>query len=213
MEEGRIEHARLIEIIKFLASEKGIAMDIFIEEIETAIEKKKDDTSNLMELLMSLPSAEREKILNEFMTPVQKTSKGDKLSTQSNSPSGRFQLKALEKFGINELTNTKPSKLYIDNKEMHIKSWSDATISFIGHLILSGDLRKDNLPLYLSDRSSKAFVNETGEKDKDKDGIFKKVAEGFYVDVKYNAKYHILNMVRALERLNIASKYFIEIEL
>ena len=133
------------------------------------------------------------------------------MNTQISTLNGEFKLKTLSEYG-NELSKTQPTGMYIENEKIYVKSWTDVTMFFVEYLITNGDLKQENLPFCLwRSRLSKEFINKTGKPSSGSDGYFKKVKDGFFVDTKYNAKSHILNMIATLDKLSITNKYSIRI--
>lgn len=116
---------------------------------------------------------------------------------------------------ISDLVKSKPVLLIINGETIKVKSWKEVSVEFIRFLINKNDLSVNDLPLCPNPRSAKAFVNSIPGQPpgSGKTGLFVKIADNFYVDIKLNAKYHILNIWRTLELLNLTQKYDIYIGL
>lgn len=86
----------------------------------------------------------------------------------------------------------------------------EATVNFVKNLIDNNDISSGQLPFKCNDNSTKIYINSNAAQTQGKDGNFRYVCDRFYVDIKYNGKYHILNMLRTLEKLGVKAKYNIK---
>lgn len=122
-----------------------------------------------------------------------------------------YELSELLGYGPGDLTGTKPVKLIINDRTYPVASWTELSKKFVGYLIENGDLTAAHLPL--CPRTDKAFVSArpahpTGARGQD--GLFSQIAQGFYIDTKYNAHGHVQNIHRTLEKLMVRNKYHIQ---
>lgn len=116
-------------------------------------------------------------------------------------------------FSISELTRTKPSLLIINGESFKVGSWKDLALQFVRFLAHKKELCRGQLPLRPNPRSRKAFVNffPGQPPDSGRSGLFEKALEGFYVDIKFNARYHIMNIKNTLDFLGLAGRYDVKI--
>lgn len=182
-------------------------METYVNSIKNEIESE-NVMNTLLEDFEKLSNDDQALVLHlleKRRGKLQKNTRSEKYSDVS----GRFSLSYLVKKEVNELVKTKPIQLIINNDCFEVNSWTDVSRQFIRYLVDKGDLRNMDLPLCPSDRSPKAFVNSFGGQPKgvEADSNFIKVTDGFYVDSKYNAKYHLLNIWRTLKKLNIVNRY------
>lgn len=141
----------------------------------------------------------------DFSSPI--------INTETAPSSKIFPLSYFMGMSIADLTHTKPELLIINGESMKISSWKDLSIAFVRYLFSKKDLTMDHLPLCPNPRSSKAFVNfiPAQPPGSGKSGLFEKLSDQVYVDIKYNAKYHLLNIWQTLDFLGLRSKYDIKI--
>ncbi|MCH5277392.1 MAG: hypothetical protein J1E80_06105 [Desulfovibrionaceae bacterium] len=171
----------LFEIIEFLAKENNSSPEEFIHEIKKKINKHYIEVSK--------PSQYTQRHINP-----------------------QFSLEKLSKLEMSELSKTKPSAIIINKNKIEVNSWTDATINFVKILIINGDIKQEDLPFYLDDKQKTIYIDSIDNKQLNgKDGGFREVDEGFYVNIRYNAKYHILNIMKVLKNLSISEKYEIRI--
>ncbi len=105
-----------------------------------------------------------------------------------------------------------PRSITINGYKQQINYWCEAAQILIRQLIANNDLTENDLPLVPTDRSSKAFVNNTDNQINNRNGKFKKIAENFYVDTKYNRLCIVKNMYNTLNKLMVLDKYNVTIE-
>lgn len=201
----------LWEVIEFLALEAGQTASEFISHIKRKINEHDQKLAFLSEQLLSLSEHERMELLKKLDFPA-----GNNCirPTLQSSP-GRYALAELVNFDVESLVHTRPVALYINGEKIVVRYWKDLSITFINRLIDNGDLGTENLPFCPNRKSPKAFVNFfPGQPANVRPaGLFVKVRDNFYIDIKHNAKYHILNLWWSLEYLHIKNKYNIEIEI
>lgn len=210
MEENKFSHEDLVEVIAFLAKEKNILPEEFINENKEKINQQKIESSDLFDKFTKLDKNQQHKILQQLENIICKNN-NKKPTSSIVKKYDAVPINELNYLDTNELVKTKPSVFFIDDKKFDVNSWADVTDNFVKHLIINGDITKYDLPFSNNDRSSKVYINSVGEQPNGKDGFFHKIADGFYVDIKYNAKYHILNILRTLKKLSITNKYNIKI--
>lgn len=204
----------LWEIIEFLAFQEGKTANQFISRIRQEINEHDQKLAFLSEQLLSLSKHERNELLkkidNDNNVPTEYVDKAI-----SKSLFGKYALQELIDFNVESMVRTKPEALYINGEKLSVHSWKDLSIAFVNYLIDHGDLKRENLPFCPNKNSPKAFVNFFPGQPANvrQAGLFVKIRENFYVDIKHNAKYHILNLWWSLETLDINNKYSIEIEI
>ncbi|PAP76952.1 type I restriction endonuclease [Rubrivirga marina] len=94
-----------------------------------------------------------------------------------------------------DLGNTKPRFLVIGGDRLDAASWSAASVAFVRWFVERGHLRREDLPVPTYSKRGKCFVSDhPGHADPDKHGAWTEV-DGFYVDTKYNAMGHVMNMI------------------
>lgn len=202
----------LWEIIEFLSFQEGQTAQQFISGIRQKISEHDQKLAFLSEQLLSLSKHERTELLKKIDDYCPAQSMEDAIS---KSLPGRYALAELIDFNVESMVRTKPEALYINGEKLSVHSWKDLSIAFVNFLIDNGDLKRENLPFCPNKNSPKAFVNFFPGQPANvrQAGLFVKIRENFYVDIKHNAKYHILNLWWSLEALNISNKYSIEIEI
>lgn len=207
MEKGKFSYEMLYEVVAFLAKKKGATMEIYVDSIKKEIESERVMNA-FLENFEKLSDDDQALMLHRLEKRRSELLKNTEAEKHSDV-SGRFSLTCLVKKEVNELVKTKPIQLIIDNDCFEVNSWTDVSCRFVNYLVDKGDLRNMDLPLCPSERSQKAFVNSFGGQPEgvEAESNFIKVTDGFYVDSKYNAKYHLLNIWRTLKKLNIENKY------
>lgn len=112
-----------------------------------------------------------------------------------------------------DLTKIKPSSIIIDGESIQVSTWSDACFKLVDWLVQKGKLTEKDLPVFAAAGEVKYFINNKKVHSIDNlDGSWKKVRDNVYVDVKYNSKYHVLNISAALKTLGVSER-LIKIEL
>lgn len=207
MEEEKLSYEALSQIIKFLAKKEGVSMDMYVSSIQKEMASEAAMEAFFENFQRLSPTQQA-----QVMRALEKRVEGRPENVANpvrRATSGEYALVELVKKDVGDLVKTKPSGMKIDGVFFEVKSWTDLSCRFVKFLIDKKDLSSANLPLCPSDRSPKAFVNSYPGQPKgvDADSNFLKVVDGFYVDSKYNAKYHLLNIYRTLKKLNIESKY------
>lgn len=205
MKEEKISYEALSQVINFLAKKEGVTMEMYVGAVqkemasEAAMEAFFENFQRLSPTqqaqVMQALEKQVEGLQENIATPVRRAT------------SGEYALVELVKKDVGDLVKTKPSGMKIDGVFFEVKSWTDLTCRFVKFLIDKKDLSSADLPLYPSARSAKAFINSYKGQPNGADSHFLEVADGFYVDTKYNAKYHISNIWGALKKLKIESKY------
>lgn len=118
-------------------------------------------------------------------------------------PIPESQLIALPSALQRDLRFIKPEVLSIEGESMLVRDWADLCEKFVCWLVRNDYLRSQKLPIYNHGGRDKYFINTKPEHlDSRKDGNWRKV-EGFYVDIKYNAKQHMQNLISTLEQLRL----------
>ena len=207
MEEKKFSYERLSQIIKFLAKKEGVSMEIYISSVQKEMESEALMAS-FIENFQKLPATQQAYV----MRALEKQAEGRQENVAKpirRAALGEYALVELVKKDVGDLVKTKPCGMKIDGVPFETKSWTEVSCQFVKFLIDKKELTSADLPLCPSDRSAKAFVNSYAGQPKgvNADSNFLKVADGFFVDSKYNAKYHLLNIWRTLKKLNIESKY------
>lgn len=206
MEEKTYSNEALLSVINFLAKEKNILPDDLISNSMKKIDEEKIELSNIMNKISQLDKIDQEKLKLHINEVIERSNKKniDLLDPKS--------INYLSGLGAEELVKTSPKVLYINDEKFFVKNWAEATDIFVKRLIDDKYITKDLLPFFNSDKTSKAYINNTDKHQNGKDGFFHKIYDGFYVDIKYNAKYHVLNMFRTLQKLAIQHVYDIKIQ-
>lgn len=115
-------------------------------------------------------------------------------------------------YGVNELTNTKPRRLRINGVEQNFgTSWTDFTVYCVRQFVKNGDIEKDFTPL--KNKSDKPILTSQLllAKQSGFDHKFDMVSSYCYVDTKYNAKGHIQNIIKIMQKFGIEKNYRIEL--
>ncbi|WP_280120265.1 hypothetical protein [Sangeribacter muris] len=209
MIENKINYEDALEILTFLAKEKNITLKEFIDEYKAKIIKQKEEVSELINKFISLDKNQQEKIKKKLFDAINKSNFSDDVIDKNND----IDIYELAKLDVNELVKTKPFEVNINNLKIDVSSWADVTDNFVKDIIINNYIKSEDLPFYNNDRSSKAYITNIDKHLNGKDGVFHKIIEGFYVDVKYNAKYHILNIIRTLDKLNLKDIYNIRVSI
>ena len=205
MEEEKLSYETLSQIINFLAKKEGVSMETYVSSIqkemasEAAMEAFFENFQKLSPEQQALVVRTLEEQAAGRQEKVAKLNRG--------ATSGEYALVELKKKDVGDLVKTKPRGLKIDGVLFEAKSWTEVSCQFVKFLIDKQDLRSTDLPIYPSARSAKAFINSFKGQPNGSDSYFIEVADGFYVDTKYNAKYHISNMWGTLKKLKIETKY------
>lgn len=205
MEEKKYSYEMLSQIVKFLAKKEGASMEIYISSVQKEMESEALMAS-FIENFQKLPSAQQDYV----MRALEKQAEGRPENVAKpirRASTGEYTLVELEKKAVGDLVKTKPRGLKIDGVPFETKSWTDVSCQFVKFLIDKKDLSSADLPLYPSARSAKAFINSYKGQPNGADSNFIEVADGFFVDTKYNAKYHISNICGTLKKLKIETKY------
>ena len=109
-----------------------------------------------------------------------------------------------------QIVNVKPIKIRINKDEYEVKNWAQADEVFVNWLMDNGILKRSDLPIYSGKK--KYYINVTDQHSTPElNGSWKQVKNGVWVDVKYNAPYHIKNMLQALKQLNADSNVNVSI--
>ena len=211
MEEEKFSYETLSSIVKFLAKKGGVSMEAYISTLQQEMESEAL-VESLIENFKKLSVTQQAQLMRALENKAE-SPKENVANPARSEISGEYALVELVKKDVGDLVKTKPSGMEIDGIPFETKSWTELSCQFVKFLIDKKDLCSADLPLCVSERSAKAFVNSYPGQPigVDADSNFLKVADGFFVDSKYNAKYHLLNMWRALKKLNISSKYNIKI--
>lgn len=206
MEEKNYSNEDLISVINFLAKEKNIPPDELISNSMKKIDEEKVELSNIMSQISQLDKIDQERLKLHIHDVIEKSNRknADMIDPKS--------INYLSELGAEDLVKTSPKVLYINDEKFFVKNWAEATDIFVKRLIDDNHITKDLLPFYNSDKTSKAYINNSDRHQNGKDGFFHKIYDGFYVDIKYNAKYHVLNMLRTLQKLSIQHIYDIKIQ-
>ena len=206
MEIDTFSHEDLMSVIRFLAKEKNISPEDLIFSILKRIDEEKTELSNIMNKISQLDKSDQDKLKIHINDVIERSNQ------RKNCLSDPKSLQYLSVLDTEELVKTSPKILYINNDKFFVKTWAEATDIFVKRLIDDKYVTKDILPFFNSDKTSKAYINNTNKHQNEKDGVFHKIYDGFYVDIKYNAKYHILNMLRTLNKLSVQHIYDIKIQ-
>jgi hypothetical protein len=111
------------------------------------------------------------------------------------------------------LEGSKPTKIVINETEYDTKNWTDLCKKFVLFLIENNYLTESNLPIYTFSGKDKYFIaKEAKHKNQGLDGKWIQVGN-IFIDVKYNAKYHVKNILKTLDSLNIQNDINIRIKL
>ena len=94
---------------------------------------------------------------------------------------------------------TKPRTLSIKNESWAVKTWVQVDIYVVRWLIAQGYLSESDLPIFNAP-NTKPLIDDSPDGGA---GEWKKVAEGFYVDVRYSASAHQRNIVACFQQLNV----------
>ncbi len=203
---------KTIEAINFLAKKQHMSVELFIEAVldeKRKIEEEEKMLENLQKEIEALPDASRLQLLQK-LTKLKAETEFQKHARSFSMQ--RTSLAELKGFHQDELKGIKPTALIINGQRTPVKDWTEATEVFVKLLLANGDLSCKNLPLIVSERGSKAYINSTDTQLDGKDALFKKIGEGIYVDTKYNALGHVKNMSNALKILAVGGKYTIEVD-
>jgi hypothetical protein len=112
--------------------------------------------------------------------------------------SGVFTLAQLAQ---KSLSSSRPSGINIGGTDISTRNWSDLCIKLVQWLLNHGYLSRSHVPVYNAAGRNKYFINAKPEhEDPSKDGLWKSVGD-LYVDVKYNAKHHVKNIIYLLEHI------------
>lgn len=203
---------KAIAVVHFLAKKQKISVNEFADTIlaeKRKIEEEEKMFENLKKEIEALPEATRFQLLRQFakIQTATESRKGDRPFSGQRST-----LAELKGFHQDELKGIKPIALIINGQRTSVRDWTEATIVFVKLLLANGDLSLKNLPLIVSERGTKAYINNTDTQLDGKDALFKKIGEGIYVDTKYNALGHVKNISNALKSLAVSGKYAIEFE-
>lgn len=206
MEENTYSNEDLISVIRFLAKEKNIPPDDLISNSMKKIDEEKIELSNIMGKISQLDKIDQEKLKLHIDDIIERSNK------KNNDLVDPKSLNYLSELGAEDLVKTSPKVLYINTEKFFVKNWAEVTDIFVKRLIDDKYITKDILPFFNSDRTSKAYINNIDRHQNGKNGYFHKIYDNFYVDIKYNAKYHVLNMLRTLQKLSIQHVYDIKIQ-
>jgi hypothetical protein len=101
---------------------------------------------------------------------------------------------------------TRPQGLRFDDVQFLVSDWSDLWVQLLNHLLRTGKLRKEHLPIFSSSSRREKYLINTIPKHffPEKDGNWKQVGD-LYVDVKYNADAHLKNLVHLFEEMGISN--------
>lgn len=205
MEEKKLSYETLSQIINFLAKKEGVSMDMYVSSIQKEMVSEAAMEA-FFENFQRLSPTQQAQVMRVLENRVEGRPE-NVANPVRRATSGEYALVELAKKDVGDLVKTKPRGLKIDGVLFETKSWTEVSCEFVKFLIDKKDLRSTDLPLYPSARSAKAFINSFKGQPNGSDSYFIGVADGFYVDTKYNAKYHILNMWGTLKKLKIETKY------
>lgn len=208
---GSLEEMRAV--LEFLAEKDGLPCAEFIEKNLRAIRQKKIE--DLERGFYGLDDAER-KLLLARLGAAQAAPQAAPSSLRPGAAyeqSEKYSLNQLENMSPQDLVKSRPRVIWINQAPAEVKNWKEASLAFVRALVKEGHLTKERLPFYPNPRSAKAFVSPFPAQPNGKsDGLFEKAADNFYVDIKHNAKYHVLNMLRSLRALGLLGKWEVELE-
>ncbi|MCH5277281.1 MAG: hypothetical protein J1E80_05535 [Desulfovibrionaceae bacterium] len=213
MKAPSVVYEELLEKVSFLINQEKFDPDTLLNDIQKKIQeiKSKNAIDEIKKTYQNLPLEKQKKFLDKHSSSQEEIIYNKKKENVKII----FNINELYTWETSELVKKKPKKLCIDQYSYDVKHWSELTCLFVKFLITHGDLKKENLPIRFH-KTGKAFVNSIPKQPSDangSDGMFREVADGFYVDVKYNVRYHIMNMVNILKKLSIPQKYNIYIQL
>lgn len=214
MEKHLFTYDELWETLKFLAQKENITPENFVAGILSQIKQQKID--NLAQQFMNLDSAERQELLTKLGLPVlaHSSEQEKNINCPTLSPNPIFQLQQLKDMEVGILVKSKPGRFWLNGNVFDVQSWKDVTICFVRALINGDLLRREMLPFYPSPKSRKAYVNFfPGQPNGSSAGLFVKINDNFYVDIKHNAKYHVLNIWWTLCALKLQDNWKLALEL
>lgn len=233
--------SKMEKILQFLADEQNKKFSDFIEEIDARMRQKEERLNFLATEMAALSAIDREKVLEkardsrlELNSDMRKQIEADQASvipqahqaaagaaslpTQEASANLSPKIRPLSSFldmPVSELTHSKPELLIINGESIKISSWKELILAFVRYLVSKKEITSDMLPLCPNPRSRKALINSIPAQPpgSGKSGLFEKLSDKFYVDIKYNAKYHLLNIWQTLDFLDLRPKYDVRIAL
>ncbi len=206
------------EATKIVASRHNIAPQTVIDkycrqldkkayEIDKLLEEK--DLSGFKKILEGKFSDHKsvtEKLINELINNTSKKSKRNR----DKIGKSYISLKILEKRG-DELINTKPKSLLINENEYRINSWKDFDKAVVNWTINNGYLDISVLPIHASNSTDRYFLN-TEPLNPDKES-WDKIQDGIYMNSKYNAPRLLKNVLKLINHLSIQEKCNIKLTL
>lgn len=201
----------LWQALTFLAGQKGLEPEKFITNI---LQEQK--MNELLNLFSTLDEEQKQHILSKLGINAESKRKlsPPTPSEQACEESKRYSLNQLLSLEPADMTKSKPKKIWINSVPIEVKNWKEVAVNFVKALLSQNLLQKKDLPFYPNPASGKAYINSIPRQPiSSYDGLFVKVDEDFYVDYKYNAKYHILNIWRTLEKLGLQDEWNVEFEM
>lgn len=113
-----------------------------------------------------------------------------------------YRLAALQQ---EDLTKSRPFAIIIEDKKIRTNNWSDACLKLVDWLVQNDHLSNKDLPILNAAGRDKYFINSKPVHSlASMDGEWKEVSENIWIDVKYNAKYHVRNMTTTLKALGLS---------
>ena len=100
--------------------------------------------------------------------------------------------------------DTRPERLHLEGEVHHVRNWVEVCERLVEWLIKKGHLTASKCPVPTgSERMDKYFINTAAaHRIREKDGDWREVG-GFFVDVKYNAFYHVKNIRGTMRHLGV----------
>lgn len=204
--------------ISFLAKEEELPVEEFIDNVLKRKEEKEQSLKRIAEakeLFKTLPAKDRADLLKEFevtyLSDSADLNEKKEVKSKGTLEGTSFKLAELTKYRPTDFAE-KPIAITINGHSQPIKTWYDTALTLVKQLIVNGDLSDNDLPLVPTARASRAFINNTDTQLKGMSEQFKKIADGVYVDTKYNSAQFMKNMHNTLKKLSVIGKYDITIK-
>lgn len=203
----------LWRVLTYLAARKGSSVENFVDDCLLAM--RNEEIDSLASHFLDLSEAEKERFFAKLGLSYD-FSKKEEAPASSPPPCvtpKKYSLEQLKDMEVGELVKSKPSRLWINQTSYEARSWKDVCALFVQALLKNNLLNRNLLPFYPSGSSRKAFINSfPSQPNGSRAGLFVKVADNVYVDIKQNAKYCVLNIWRTLLALQLQDKWKVELE-
>lgn len=164
-------------------------------------------TEKIAEQIKKMPEKQQKELIEQLQKLSNQLFDEEKIQTAK-----LMTLQEILLYGVNDLVNTKPIKLYINGIEQNFgTTWTDFSVHCVKQFVKNEDIPK-NFQSVVSKNGKPFLIPRLSFAEQFQfDHKFDMVTPFCYIDTKYNVRGHIQNIVQIMTEFGILGKYRIEV--